>query len=115
MSFAFASRFPARRLRRLRRDEFSRRLVREHRLTTDDLIYPVFVLDGSRARGAGRVDARRRAHSRSTCCSARPRRCVTLGIPALALFPVIERELKTLDAEEAWQSGRPRAAQRARR
>ena len=41
------SRFPALRLRRMRRDDFSRRLMREHRLTTDDLIFPVFVLDGS--------------------------------------------------------------------
>ena len=39
--------FPRRRMRRMRRDEFSRRLMREHRLTTDDLIYPVFVIDGT--------------------------------------------------------------------
>ena len=40
--------YPQRRMRRNRRDEFSRRLMRENRLTTDDLIYPVFVIDGSR-------------------------------------------------------------------
>jgi porphobilinogen synthase len=48
MSPAFTGRFPARRPRRLRRDDFSRRLVREHRLSADDLIYPVFVLDGAK-------------------------------------------------------------------
>ncbi len=48
MGFDFAGQYPARRMRRMRRDDFSRRLVREHRLTADDLIYPVFVLDGAR-------------------------------------------------------------------
>ena len=48
MGFDFAGQYPARRMRRMRRDEFSRRLVREHRLTADDLIYPVFVLDGAK-------------------------------------------------------------------
>jgi porphobilinogen synthase len=46
MSFPPASHFPSTRMRRMRRDDFSRRLMREHRLTTDDLIYPVFVLEG---------------------------------------------------------------------
>ena len=48
MTFAFTGRFPARRLRRMRRDDFSRRLMREHRLAADDFIYPVFVLDGAK-------------------------------------------------------------------
>ena len=48
MSFDFAGKFPARRMRRMRRDDFSRRLMREHRLSADDLIYPVFVLDGAK-------------------------------------------------------------------
>ena len=48
MTFAFTGRFPVRRPRRLRRDDFSRRLGREHRLAADDFIYPVFVLDGSK-------------------------------------------------------------------
>ena len=46
MPFPFAGRFPDRRMRRMRRDDFSRRLMRENRLSADDLIYPVFVLDG---------------------------------------------------------------------
>ena len=48
MGFDFAGEYPARRMRRMRRDDFSRRLVREHHLTADDLIYPVFVLDGAK-------------------------------------------------------------------
>ena len=49
MSLPFGQ-FPARRMRRMRRDEFSRRLMREHTLTASDLIYPVFVLDGQKRR-----------------------------------------------------------------
>ena len=48
MGFDFAGQYPVRRMRRMRRDEFSRRLVREHHLTPADLIYPVFVLDGTK-------------------------------------------------------------------
>src|SRR5512144_709338 len=48
MGFPDIGKFPGRRMRRMRRDEFSRRLMREHRLTSDDLIYPVFVVDGNR-------------------------------------------------------------------
>ena len=51
--------FPAVRMRRMRRDEFSRRLMREHVLTSDDLIYPVFVIEGKRQDPGGAVDARR--------------------------------------------------------
>ena len=76
-------------MRRMRRDDFSRRLMREHRLTADDFIYPVFVLDGAQTRGAGAVAARRVAQERSTCCSRDAERCVELGVPAIALFPVI--------------------------
>ena len=53
MSFDFSGRFPAKRMRRMRRDDFSRRLARETRLTVDDFIYPVFVLDG---RAVSQVD-----------------------------------------------------------
>ena len=53
MGFDFTGHFPVRRMRRMRRDDFSRRLMRENRLSADDLIYPVFVLDGTNARGAG--------------------------------------------------------------
>ena len=93
--------FPATRLRRMRRDSFSRRLMRESVLTTDDLIYPVFVLEG-----AGRIEAvasmpgvERQSldHLLKTA-----ERAVAFGIPALALFPVIDARLKTPGAEEAW-------------
>jgi len=101
MSFAFASRFPARRPRRMRRDDFSRRLAREHRLTADDLIYPVFVLDGKKREepvaslpGVTRKSVDLLLHEAEAC--------VKLGIPALALFPVIAPELKTDDAAQAW-------------
>ena len=50
MGFGFAGKFPQKRMRRMRRDDFSRRLAREHRLSSDDLIYPVFVLDGENRR-----------------------------------------------------------------
>ena len=99
MSLPFGQ-FTARRMRRMRRDDFSRRLMREHTLTADDLIYPVFVLDG--------VDRREPVASmpgveRLSIDLLLPvaEECVRLGIPALALFPVIDAGLKTLDAGEA--------------
>jgi len=101
MSFSFAGRFPAKRQRRMRRDEFSRRMMRETRLGADDFIYPVFVLEGT-----GREEpvpslpgvARRSVD----LLLAQAEVCVALGIPALALFPVIAPEHKTADAAEAW-------------
>jgi porphobilinogen synthase len=92
--------FPQRRMRRNRRDEFSRRLVRENRLTTDDLIYPVFVIDGKRRTEA--VDSMPGIH-RYTIDKLLPHaeQCVALGIPALAIFPAIDRDLKTADGREA--------------
>ena len=92
--------FPQRRMRRNRRDEFSRRLVREHRLTIDDLIYPVFVIDGKRR--SERV-ASMPGVERHTIDKLLPHaeRCLKLGIPALAIFPAIERNLKTADGREA--------------
>ena len=87
----------------MRRDDFSRRLMREHRLSSDDLIYPVFVLDG-----AGREEpvaslpgVVRKSLDRLL---ADAERCVELGVPAMALFPVIPVEQKSLDAAEAWHS-----------
>jgi porphobilinogen synthase len=101
MSFDFSGRFPGTRMRRMRRDEFSRRLMREHRLASDDFIYPVFVLDGT-----GReepVESLPGISRRSVdLLLAEAERCVGLGIPAVALFPVIPVELKTTAAEEAW-------------
>ncbi len=92
--------FPQRRMRRNRRDEFSRRLMREHRLTTDDLIYPVFVIDGKRR--TERVAAMPGVQ-RYTIDKLLPHaeQCLQLGIPALAIFPAIERSLKTADGREA--------------
>jgi len=96
----FIGRYPQRRMRRNRRDEFSRRLVREHRLSTDDLIYPVFVIDGKRR--TERVPSMPGVE-RYTIDKLLPHaeRCLKLGIPALALFPAIEPRLKSADGREA--------------
>jgi len=102
VSFTPANRlFPATRLRRNRRDDFSRRLVRENVLTTNDLILPVFVLDGENRREAV---ASMPGVERLTIdlLLEEAANWVELGIPALALFPVTPAELKSLDAAEAW-------------
>jgi porphobilinogen synthase len=104
--------FPRTRLRRNRAREFARRLVREHVLTTDDLIYPMFVIDGSGTRqpvdsmpGIERltVDELRRDAERA----------FELGIPAVALFPNVGPERRSLDGAEAWNPDGlvPRAVQ----
>ena len=92
--------FPASRPRRLRRDTFTRALVRENRLAPEDLILPVFVLDGS-----GQVQdipsmpgVQRRSVDKLLVVAEE---CVALGIPVMALFPVIEPALKTPDGREA--------------
>ena len=92
--------YPRRRQRRMRRDAFSRRLQREHRLTTDDLIYPVFVMDGARRTEA--VLSMPGVH-RYTIDRLIPHaeQCLKRGIPALAVFPQIEPRLKTADGREA--------------
>ena len=93
--------FPAARPRRLRRDDFSRRLTRETRLTTDDLIYPVFILDrdGENEPVASMPGVVR--HARASLF-ATAEQCLKLGVPALALFPVITSDHKTPGAEEAF-------------
>ena len=93
--------FPTVRMRRMRRDDFSRRLMQENRLSADDLIYPVFVLDG---RDRTEAVASMPGVQRMTLDRLLPvaERALTLGIPALALFTVIEAGLKTPGAEEAW-------------
>jgi porphobilinogen synthase len=94
------SAFPAARMRRMRRDDFSRRLMREHTLTPNDLIYPVFVLDGQGKREAvASMPGVERVSIDLLLAVAED--CVKLGIPALALFPVIDSGLKSLGAEEA--------------
>jgi len=88
-------------MRRNRRDDFSRRLVREHAVTPDDLIYPVFVIDGK--------DRREAVASMPGVDRVTPdqllnvvERCLELRVPAIALFPVVESQFKTLGAEEAF-------------
>ncbi|MDX1592711.1 MAG: porphobilinogen synthase [Gammaproteobacteria bacterium] len=88
-------------MRRMRRDDFTRRLMRENRLTVDDLIYPVFVLPGENRReavasmpGIERLSIDLLLEEASEL--------VALGVPAVALFPVTPTELKSLDAREAY-------------
>ncbi len=92
--------YPLSRPRRLRRTEFSRRLVREHQLTSDDLIYPVFVLDGQNQRQAV---ASMPGVERLSLDLLLPvaEDCVNLGIPVMALFPVIDSSLKDPHGNEA--------------
>src|SRR6266545_3915836 len=91
--------FPAVRMRRMRRDEFSRRLMREHVLTPDDLIYPVFVIEG---KGRTQSVPSMPGVSRYTPDKLLPvaERCLKLGVPAMALFPAIDPSLKTPDGTE---------------
>jgi len=93
--------FPTSRMRRMRRDDFSRRLMRESALTAADLIYPVFVLEGKKT--VEKV-ASMPGVTRMTLDRLLPvaEKALTLGIPALALFPVIDKRRKTPGAEEAW-------------
>ena len=98
---AFNASFPGTRLRRMRRDEFSRRLMRESVLTPDDLIYPVFVLDGrDRVEAVASMPGVERQSVDRLLQTAE--RAQMLGVPALALFPVIDATYKTSGAEEAW-------------
>ncbi len=95
------SQYPAYRPRRMRRDDWSRRLVQENHLRVDDLIYPVFLLPGSNQTqavnsmpGIERMSLDRLLHVAEEC--------VTLGIPVMALFPVIDASLKSNDGAEAF-------------
>jgi porphobilinogen synthase len=92
--------YPHYRPRRMRRDDFSRRLMRENLLTTNDLIYPVFVVEGSNVRqavpsmpGVDRVSV--------DLLLGVAEQCMQLGVPVLSLFPAIEPSLKTPDGIEA--------------
>jgi porphobilinogen synthase len=100
MTFQYTGAFPGKRPRRMRRDDFSRRLAREARLSTDDFIYPVFVheerddlpvpsLPGVARKSVDRV-------------LAEAERCMAAGVPAIALFPVVPASRKSEDAAEAW-------------
>ncbi|HAV37369.1 MAG TPA: porphobilinogen synthase [Massilia sp.] len=100
MSSIVTGQYPNSRMRRMRRDPFSRALMRENTLTAADLIYPVFILDGENQRqqvasmpGVERVSV--------DLLMQVAEECVSLGIPVLALFPVIDASLKTYDGVEA--------------
>jgi len=93
--------FPTTRMRRMRRDDFSRRLMRETVLTPDDFIYPVFVMEGEAERvavpsmpGVERLTVDELV--------AEARHVANLGVPAMALFPVTPPEAKSEDGREAW-------------
>jgi porphobilinogen synthase len=92
--------FPAVRMRRMRRDDFSRRLMREHTLSCNDLIYPVFVMDGTRRtqKVASMPGVERYTVDRLLPIAEQ---CLRQGVPALALFPAIEPALKSEDGREA--------------
>jgi porphobilinogen synthase len=98
---ALSARYPAARPRRMRRDDFSRRLMRENLLSPADFIYPVFVLEGSSEReavismpGVERMSIDLLVKEAKTAAA--------LGIPAMALFPVTPQSAKSLDAVEAF-------------
>jgi porphobilinogen synthase len=94
-------RFPAVRMRRMRRDDFSRRLMREHVLTASDLIYPVFLIDGkARTENVASMPGVERLTVDKLLGVAE--QCLRLRIPALALFPAVEPRLKTPDGREAF-------------
>jgi len=92
--------YPSSRPRRLRRDAFTRALVREHRLGTEDLILPVFLLDGQgQAQDVASMPGVQRRSLDGLFSIAE--QCVRLGVPVMALFPVIDASLKTPDGREA--------------
>jgi porphobilinogen synthase len=93
--------FPARRMRRMRRDNFSRRLMSENQLTVNDLIYPVFVLEGKNQREA--IASMPGVERKSIdLLLEEAQELVDLGIPAIAIFPVTPADKKSLLAEEAY-------------
>ncbi len=101
MSSSNSGYFPATRLRRMRQHDFSRRLMAEHQLTVNDLIYPMFIIEGENKRetiasmpGIERLSL--------DLLLAEAHDLVALGIPAIAIFPVTPLECKSLEAEEAW-------------
>ncbi|MGQ0509937.1 MAG: porphobilinogen synthase [Betaproteobacteria bacterium] len=93
--------FPAVRMRRMRRNEFSRRLMRENLLSADDLIYPVFIIEGkNRVESVASMPGVERMTVDRLLAHAE--QCVKYRIPALALFPSIDQKLKTPDGREAF-------------
>jgi porphobilinogen synthase len=101
MTGTTANSFPNTRMRRMRRDEFTRRLMRESHLSVDSLIYPIFIVEG---RGERQPVASMPGIERLSVDQTL-RECETLArlkIPAVALFPVTPKEKKTPDARESW-------------
>ncbi len=95
--------YPHKRMRRMRHDQFSRDLMREHTLTPADFIYPVFVLEGSnKVEDVKSMPGVQRKTLDLLLADAE--QCVNLGIPVMAIFPVIGSPLKSLDAREAYNS-----------
>ncbi len=95
--------YPGTRLRRMRRDDSTRRLMREHRLHVDDLIYPMFIIDGKNARETiASMPGIERVSIDQLLIEAAE--LVKLGIPAVALFPVVAADKKSSDAAEAWNA-----------
>jgi porphobilinogen synthase len=93
--------FPARRMRRMRRDDFSRRLMSENQLTVNDLIYPVFVLEGENQRET--ITSMPGVERKSIdFLLEEAQELVDLGIPAIAIFPVTPDDKKSLHAEESY-------------
>ena len=92
--------YPRLRMRRMRRDDFSRRLMRENVLTTNDLIYPIFVIDGkSRTEDVSSMPGIKRYTIDKLLGHAEE--ALELGVPAIALFPAVDKKLKTADGREA--------------
>ncbi|MBU4683321.1 porphobilinogen synthase [Cedecea davisae] len=101
MSYAFPGTFPGRRMRRVRRHDFSRRLVAENQLTVNDLIYPVFVMEGHNQQQE--VPSMPGVYRMTIDLLLKEAEAVAkLGVPVLSLFPVIESDGKSLHAEEAY-------------
>ena len=101
MGYKNTSAYPSTRLRRMRRNDFTRRLMRENHLLVDDLIYPMFIIEGKQTRepidsmpGIERVSIDELLKEAADL--------VKLGIPAIALFPVTTADKKSEDAAEAW-------------
>lgn len=102
MPLANTAPFPFLRMRRMRRDDFSRRLMRETQLSSDDFIYPVFIMEGEKQRVAiASMPEQYRLTLDELLKEAEI--LMQLGIPAIALFPVIDADKKSLQAEESYR------------
>jgi len=103
MTINHKGRFPSTRMRRMRSDDFSRRLMRETYLCVDDLIYPLFIMEGENHRE--KIDSMPGIERVTTDeLLNEAEECLNLGIPAIALFPVITDDKKSEDANEAYNS-----------